>query len=284
MVDFIKKNIFIIILFTITLFIGFVTFLTFIDKSFIQLNEKNLQILLISNIVLLVVLFIFIFLEIKKTIKKDIDIGSSNSNKRYIAYFSLFTLAPSILISIFSIYSGIKIINKKDEIAQSKSKTLNLKTIPQWIFLFILTFLGIYTILVTDHLQYLGKIFPISVGIFMITFCFIIGVQMYFSNTGAKVFHDAENLVKGKKEIRNQWLTIFWFISPLFLSIFIGFFVSIGFFVIIFLNKIAKKNKVFSILSGILVWIFLSLISHFMVMDFPPGILQSYIELPWPLS
>ena len=189
-----------------------------------------------------------------------------------------------ILISIFSIYSGIKIINRKDEIAQSKSKILNLKTIPQWIFLFILTFLGIYTIFVTDHLQYLGKIFPISVGIFMITFCFIIGFQMYFGNTGAKVFHDAENLVKGKKEIRNQWLTIFWFISPLFLSIFIGFFVSIGFFVIIFLNKIAKKNKVFSILSGILVWIFLSLISHFMVMDFPPGILQSYIELPWPLS
>ena len=26
---------------------------------------------------------------------------------------------------------------------------------------------------------------------------------MYFSNTGAKVFHDAENLVKGKREIRN---------------------------------------------------------------------------------
>ena len=104
MLNFIKKNIIIITLFTITLFIGFLTFLTFIDKSFIQLNERNLQILLISNIVLLVVLFIFIFLEIKKTIKKDIDIGSSNSNKKYIAYFSLFTLAPSILISVFSLF------------------------------------------------------------------------------------------------------------------------------------------------------------------------------------
>ena len=49
----------------------------------------------------------------------------------------------------------------------------------------------------------------------MITFCFIIGVQMYFGNIGAKVFHDAENLVTGKREIRNQWLTIFWFISPI---------------------------------------------------------------------
>ena len=104
MLDFIKKNSIIIILFSITLFIGFLTFLTFIDKSFIQLNQNNLQILLITNIILLIVLFIFIFLEIKKTIKKDIDIGGSSSNKRYIAYFSLFTLAPSILISIFSLF------------------------------------------------------------------------------------------------------------------------------------------------------------------------------------
>ena len=104
MLDFIKKNSIIIILFSITLFIGFLTFLTFIDKSFIQLNQNNLQILLITNIILLIVLFIFIFLEIKKTIKKDIDIGGSSSSKRYIAYFSLFTLAPSILISIFSLF------------------------------------------------------------------------------------------------------------------------------------------------------------------------------------
>ena len=34
-------------------FIGFLTFLTFIDKSFIKLNDDNLQLLLISNIVLL---------------------------------------------------------------------------------------------------------------------------------------------------------------------------------------------------------------------------------------
>ena len=104
MVDFIKKNIFIIILFTITLFIGFVTFLTFIDKSFIQLTQNNLQYLLILNIGLLALLFGFIFFEVKKTIKNDIDKDGLSSNKKYITYFSLFTLIPSILISIFSLF------------------------------------------------------------------------------------------------------------------------------------------------------------------------------------
>ncbi len=104
MFEFLKKNIFIIILSTITLFVGFLTFLTFIDRSFIELNQNNLQYLLISNIILLFLLFIFIFIEIKKSIKNDIDKDGINSNKKYITYFSLFTLIPSILISAFSLF------------------------------------------------------------------------------------------------------------------------------------------------------------------------------------
>ena len=102
--EFLKKNILIIILFLITLFSGFFTFLTFIDKSLIDLNQENLQYLLISNIFLLILLFFFVFFEIKKSIKLDIDKDGITSNKKYITYFSLFTLTPSILISIFSLF------------------------------------------------------------------------------------------------------------------------------------------------------------------------------------
>ncbi len=104
MSDFIKKNIYLIILFIITLSIGFLTFLTFIDKGFIELNDQNLQYLLILNIILLVSLFLFIFFEIQKAIKNDIDKDGLKSNKKYITYFALFTLIPSVLISIFSLF------------------------------------------------------------------------------------------------------------------------------------------------------------------------------------
>ena len=104
MLEFLKKNIIIIILSSITLFLGFLTFLTFIDRSFVDLNEKNLQYLLISNIFLLILLFIFIFVEVKNSIKIDIDKDGLTSNKKYITYFSLFTLIPSILISLFSLF------------------------------------------------------------------------------------------------------------------------------------------------------------------------------------
>jgi len=104
MYDFIKKNIYLIFLFIITLSIGFLTFLTFIDKSLIELSSQNLQLLLILNIGLLALLFIFIFLEIKKAIKNDIDKDGLKSNKKYITFFALFTIIPSLLISIFSLF------------------------------------------------------------------------------------------------------------------------------------------------------------------------------------
>jgi len=104
MSDFIKKNIYLILLFIITLSIGFLTFLTFIDKGFIELSEQNLQFLLVINIILLVSLFIYIFIEIKRAIKNDIDKDGLNSNKKYITYFALFTLIPSVLISVFSLF------------------------------------------------------------------------------------------------------------------------------------------------------------------------------------
>ncbi len=104
MLDFIKKNIFIGLIFIISLSVGFLTFLTFIDKSFIELNDFNLQFLLIVNIVLLLIFFIIIFTEVKNSLKVDVNASQANSSTKYIGFFISFTLIPSILISVFSLF------------------------------------------------------------------------------------------------------------------------------------------------------------------------------------
>ena len=104
MYSFLKRNFFLIIIFFITLLLGFITFFTFIDKSFIKLNDENLKYLLILDILLLIVFFTIIFLETKSSLKQNINIRGSISNRKYILFFSLFTLIPSILISIFSLF------------------------------------------------------------------------------------------------------------------------------------------------------------------------------------
>ena len=140
MIDFIKKNIFIGLIFLITLTLGFLTFLTFIDKSFLKLTDKNLQLLLLINIVLLLVLFYMIFKEVRASLKVDVDISGSKANIKYITFFALFTLIPSILISLFSLfllsfaldkYLDKKIttaVNNSYEIAKSYTEEARTKT------------------------------------------------------------------------------------------------------------------------------------------------------------
>ena len=104
MLALLKRNLFIIIIFLFTISLGFVTFLTFIDKSFIQLNEDNLQILLFFNIILLLIFFLLIFIDVKNSIKNNINVRGSIANRKYIISFALFTLIPSLLIAIFSLF------------------------------------------------------------------------------------------------------------------------------------------------------------------------------------
>ena len=104
MLTFLKRNIFITILFLSTLSLGFIIFLTFINKSFLEINDTNFQVLLFFTIILLFLLFGFIFFEVKNSIKSNINIKGYIGNKKYIVFFSLFTLIPSLLISIFSLF------------------------------------------------------------------------------------------------------------------------------------------------------------------------------------
>ena len=104
MIAFIKRNLFIIILFLLTLLLSFITFLTFIGRSFIELNQQNLQFVLILNIAFLLLFFVLIFVDVKNSIKNNINVRGSVANRKYIISFGLFTLIPSLLIAIFSLF------------------------------------------------------------------------------------------------------------------------------------------------------------------------------------
>ena len=85
--------------------LGILTFLTFIDQSFIKLNSENLQVLLIIDLILLIVFFVLIiknFFSLYRSGKQS-KIGT-NTNLKYVSFFVLFTFIPSFLVAIFSLF------------------------------------------------------------------------------------------------------------------------------------------------------------------------------------
>ena len=87
------------------IFMGIVTFLTFINEGFVPLTDKNLQTLLIIDILLLLVFFGLIFRNFYRfyyTGKKNKK--GAQTNLKYISVFSLFTVIPSLVVAIFSLF------------------------------------------------------------------------------------------------------------------------------------------------------------------------------------
>ena len=81
-----------------------------------------------------------IFSEVRSSLKIDVDVSGSKANRRYITFFALFTLIPSILISLFSLfllsfaldkYLDKKIttaVNNSYEVAKSYTEEVRTKT------------------------------------------------------------------------------------------------------------------------------------------------------------
>ena len=105
MIHTIKNNKWVITTSLVSVFFGLLTFFTFINQSFIKLNDFNLQILLFIDSALLILFFALVIGQTYKIFKdrRKGKIGSETS-LRYVAFFSTTTLLPAVLIAIFSLF------------------------------------------------------------------------------------------------------------------------------------------------------------------------------------
>ena len=89
----------------ICIFLGILTFLTFINEGFVPLTETNILVLLSLDILLLLIFFYLIFRNFFRfyTAGKKNKSGSQ-TNIKYISLFSVFTLIPSLIVAIFSLF------------------------------------------------------------------------------------------------------------------------------------------------------------------------------------
>jgi len=88
----------------ISVLLGVLTFIAFMNQGFIFLNENNLQYLLALDITILIIFLVFLIRETSKLFfqyrgKKT----GSKTSLNYVLQFSLFAFIPSLLIAVFSL-------------------------------------------------------------------------------------------------------------------------------------------------------------------------------------
>ena len=86
-------------------------------------------------------------------------------------------------------------------------------------------------------------------------------------------------------EVLKRFCYFMGIVLVLYASIFlIGYSLSITLFIIVFYRFITNTKWWAAIMGGVAGLGFISLISRLLVIDWPSGVLQNWISLPWPLG
>lgn len=129
----------------------------------------------------------------------------------------------------------------------------------------------------------IDKVFPALVCGVMTVAALILLVRMARRPAGDALFADRE-AAEDTDAPYGLWSTLGWFVSLLALTALLGFVLALGIFFLAFLRRRAGASLALSAILTAAGIGGLLLLGHLVGGDFPPGLLQALVELPWPLS
>jgi hypothetical protein len=142
-------------------------------------------------------------------------------------------------------------------------------------------------IALVDALQhdFLGKIFPLSVACVGLVMIAVLLWELWFGKTGHHSHFDTELTGEhaGRAGAHGIWSGLAWLASLVALSSLAGFVLGVALFFMAFMRLRVRAGWVKSLhLTG---WAVggIILTAWALSLNFPPGLLQSLVDLPWPL-
>lgn len=127
------------------------------------------------------------------------------------------------------------------------------------------------------------KIFPVTISSVALICCFALLIRMMRAPEGDAIFADREMGEDGEAG-HGLWTTLSWFLGLLVLSSLLGFILALAIFFVAFFKIRAGLGWARTlILSGAGI-AFICAMAGTLNRDFPPGLLQEFVDLPWPLT
>jgi hypothetical protein len=186
-----------------------------------------------------------------------------------------------LLLTILSIFIGMKQAAHINENADAPTGT---KRAPV-IFLLCMTayLLLAWLDALTIH-RFGDKVFPVTVGTVTLLACLALLWRMRRKPETDHVFVDLESAGGDAPAPHGLWATLAWFLFLLFLSGMFGFFVALAMFFLTFYRTRAHLSWLRTILFTVGGLAFILFLASVLGRDFPPGLLQRFLDLPWPLT
>lgn len=204
---------------------------------------------------------------------------SAEAGFDYIASPIVLTL---IVITVISIIVGLK---QAKNIRAEGDVPSGGKRAPL-VFLLAMTGFALYALIdaamIPDY-AFVDAIFPLTIASATVACGAILLVQMRLKPESDAVFADRE---KSNEEVYQfgLWSTLRWFAGLLVLTSLIGFILALALFLVSFFRLRAAISWVQTLILSAVAIGFICFMASILNRDFPPGLLQHYMVLPWPFS
>ncbi len=157
---------------------------------------------------------------------------------------------------------------------------------PQIAFAVLMLIVFAYGVLSSYPLSFLGSVFPLATSALMLFFTSFIVWKLWSGDAGHSTHYDQELAakVKGEHDGKSVWPSVAWFALLFGLTTLVGFILSLAIFITGFLVTRTSLGWGRSLVYTAVCIGFMSTVGHYMTLDFPSGVLQRMVELPWPLK
>jgi TctA family transporter len=195
----------------------------------------------------------------------------------YIASPLALTILALTVLSIIIGLRSAKLINENDATPTGGKRS-------SVVFLLCITAYVLVATIDAATIDRIGdKIFPLTVGIITLIACGLLLLRMRRAPETDAIFVDLETDGADGRLPYGLWATLVWFAALLGLSLLFGFVIGLALFLLAFFRLRAQLTPVMTLVYsaggvGAIVG-FAGLLGR----DFPPGLLQSLVDLPWPL-
>jgi len=156
---------------------------------------------------------------------------------------------------------------------------------PQSAFYFVV--LAFTLIVLGDGLrwQILTGLYPITSSVLTLAFLVPLGIQMARTRHASTVFYDTERAAFGTAvDRRSNEHYLLWLAGMLAVSAVSGFVIGIAAFIYAFMRVKARVPHWACALGAAVFVLLLGTLSHLLALEYPQGLLQDYLTLPWPLQ
>ncbi|WP_439549169.1 tripartite tricarboxylate transporter permease [Falsiroseomonas sp.] len=152
---------------------------------------------------------------------------------------------------------------------------------PQAIFALVPVVIFAAVLLDATKHSFLGAVFPAMVAGAMLVISIPIVLKLFFAKDAGSLLHDGE---EGSDASQGGfWTYLFWFAGLILGSALLGFLLASIVFFLAFLRVAAKCTWTKTLVLTAIANGGLVAVADVLVLDFPSGLLQSMIDLPWPL-